>query len=176
MRRRSPASGPDRTQKLVGAISFGRSQEHHGATDERAWCRGAARARVLRVDHPILVDVPLIAPRQACARCPFLSPIASAKQRQTGNYRFGSEWSRSSFYSINIAEAAAKESAGGSQTPSNASEVSPCRSQLLELFRKPNLAPRCRVVAREKRLEVRQNCLLKRFAAFVCAHRRLIRP
>jgi len=105
------------------------------------------------------------------ARCPFLSPIASANQRQTGNYRFGS-----SFYSINIAEAAAKESAGGSQTSSNASEVSPCRSQLLELFRKPNLAPRCRVVAREKRLEVRQNCLLKRFAAFVCAHRRLIRP
>ena len=94
------------------------------------------------------------------ARCPFLSPIASAKQRQTGNYRFGSEWSRSSFYSINIAEAAAKESAGGSQTSSNTSEVSPCRSQLLELFRKPNLAPRCRVVAREKRLEVRQNCLL----------------
>ena len=74
MRRRSPASGPDRTQKLVGAISFGRSQEHHGATDERTWCRGAARARVLRVDHPILVDVPLIAPRQAwCAMPVFIA-------------------------------------------------------------------------------------------------------
>jgi hypothetical protein len=55
-------------------------------------------------------------------------------------------------------------------------KVNPYRSQLLELFRKPNLAPCCSVVAREKRLEVRQNCLLKDFAALVCAHRRLIRP
>src|SRR4029077_6043719 len=55
-------------------------------------------------------------------------------------------------------------------------KVNPYRSQLLELFRKPNLAPCCSVIAREKGLQVRQNCLLKDFAAFVCAHRRLIRP
>jgi hypothetical protein len=46
----------------------------------------------------------------------------------------------------------------------------------LELFRGPNLAPGCSVIAGEKRLQVRQNCLLKDFAAFVCVHRRLIRP
>ena len=39
-------------------------------------------------------------------------------------------------------------------------------AQLLELFRKPNLAPRRGVIAREKRLQVRQNCLLQDFAAF----------
>ena len=104
------------------------------------------------------------------------SAAPRAPSRSRGMWNRISEWRRSSFYSINIAGAAAKESAGGSQTSSNASEVSHCRSQLLELFRKPNLAPRCRIVAREKRLQVRQNCLLKRFAAFVCAHRRLIRP
>ena len=36
----------------------------------------------------------------------------------------------------------------------------------LELFRGPNLAPRRSVIAREKRLQVRQNCLLQDFAAF----------
>src|SRR6476659_2089175 len=93
MRRRSPASGPDRTQKLVGAISFERSQEHHGATDERAWCRGAARARVLRVDHPILVDVPLIAPRQAwCAMPVFIANrFSQAKTDGQLSLRLGME-------------------------------------------------------------------------------------
>ena len=49
----------------------------------------------------------------------------------------------------------------GLQTSSNAGERKPLSFAITELFRGPNLAPGCSVIAGEKRLQVRQNFLLR---------------